>query len=71
MHNFPISQEFLSRSAAVQVHNADEISHVALDLLMDDDKASTLGNNAKTIVEKNRGAVQKSIELIRGIIGTA
>jgi hypothetical protein len=29
-----------------------------------------MGQNAKEIVEKNRGAVKKAVELIRSFIGT-
>ncbi len=70
MSNFPISGEFLKKSAAVQVSNANEISDTVSELLSDDDKALSLGKNAKTIVEKNTGAVHKALELVRRFIGT-
>ena len=71
MHNFPVAKEFLARSAALKVATAEEISEAVKDLLLHDERAVTLGKNEKAIVEKNKGAVHASIELVRRLIGTA
>ncbi len=71
MNNFPISKEFLEKSAAIEINNADNISDTVTDILSNDDKAMALGKNAKAIVEKNTGAVNKALELVRRLIGTA
>ncbi len=71
MDNFPIANEFLARAAAIQVNNADEIAQAVKHLLDNNEKAVRLGQNAKTIVEENSGAVNKAIELVRRFLGTA
>jgi 3-deoxy-D-manno-octulosonic-acid transferase len=71
MDNFPIAGEFLKRSAAVEVGDSKDIAQTVITLLTDNKKAAELGRNAKSIVDKNTGAVKKAIELIRGYIGTA
>jgi 3-deoxy-D-manno-octulosonic-acid transferase len=71
MDNFPIAAEFLERHAAIQVKDAGEIGREVSGLLDNNDLALQMGRNAKTIIEKNTGSVKKSIELVRGYIGTA
>ncbi len=71
MNNFPISKEFLEKSAAIQVTHADNISETVVDILLTEGKAAELGKNAKAIVEKNTGAVNKALQLVRRLIGTA
>ena len=70
MDNFAIAGEFLLRSAALQVKDADDIAISVKDLLDNHEKAAKMGQNAKTIIEENAGAVKKAIELVRGFIGT-
>jgi 3-deoxy-D-manno-octulosonic-acid transferase len=71
MNNFPISEEFLDKSAAIQVTHADNISETVVDLLLNEEKAAVLGKNAKAIVKRNTGAVNKALQLVRRLIGTA
>ena len=71
MNNFPISKEFLETSAAIQVTHADNISETVVDILLTEEKAAELGKNAKAIVEKNTGSVNKALHLVRRLIGTA
>ncbi|MEW6599373.1 MAG: 3-deoxy-D-manno-octulosonic acid transferase [Nitrospirota bacterium] len=70
MENFPIAAEFLRRSAAMQVSDAREIAETVITLIRDNRKAAELGRNARSIVDRNTGAVNKAVELIRGYIGT-
>jgi len=71
MNNFPIYKEFLEKSAAIQVAHAEDISESVIDILLSEEKSAELGKNAKAIVEKNTGAVNKALALVRGFIGTA
>ena len=71
MNNFPIYKEFLEKSAAIQVAHAEDISEAVIEILLSGEKAAELGKNAKAIVEKNTGAVNKALELVRNLIGTA
>lgn len=70
MENFPIAKEFLNSSAALEVKDAVDIAESVLVLLNDNTKALRMGRNAKNIVEKNTGAVNKALNLARGYIGT-
>ncbi|GBD97177.1 3-deoxy-D-manno-octulosonic acid transferase [bacterium BMS3Abin06] len=70
MDNFPIAGEFLKMSAALEVKDSRDIAETVSALLEDNKKAAKMGQNARAIVDKNRGAVKKAIELIRGYIGT-
>jgi 3-deoxy-D-manno-octulosonic-acid transferase len=71
MENFPFAVDFLDKSAAIRVANADDIADKVIRLLNDKAKSSAMGRNAKAIIENNRGAVKKALELVRGFIGTA
>lgn len=71
MDNFPIAGDFLASSAAMEVRNSTDISNAVLELLNDSTKATNMGRNAKSIIEKNTGAVKRAIELVRGFIGTS
>ncbi len=70
MDNFPVAREFLERSAAVQVGNAADIAETVIELMDNSEKAREMGQNAGSIINENRGAVKKAIELVRGLIGT-
>ena len=70
MDNFPITGEFLKMSAALEVKDSKDMAEAVTALLENNEKASAMGQNARAIVDKNRGAVKKAIELIRGYIGT-
>ncbi len=71
MDNFPMAGDFLETSAAIEVKDADDIAGTVVELMNDNDKAVSMGRNAKLIVEKNAGAVKKVVELVRRYIGSA
>jgi 3-deoxy-D-manno-octulosonic-acid transferase len=71
MENFPFAIDFLHKSAAIRVKNADDIADNVIRLLNDKETASAMGKNAKAIIENNRGAVNKALELVRGFIGNS
>ncbi len=66
-----IVEEFLAKNALVQMPELaeDEIAaHLAAvltELLQDDERRTELGENAFAIVEKNRGATEKTLEFLR------
>lgn len=71
MENFPIAEEFLNRSAALEVKNAKEIAATVVELIQRPEKAKLMGENAKTILDENKGAVKKALKLVRGYLGSA
>ncbi len=70
MDNFPFSKEFLKESASIMVNNHEDMAERVLELLNDPEKARQMGQRARTVIDRNRGATEKALELIRGIIGT-
>lgn len=71
MDNFPIATEFLDKSAALEVKDSEEIAKTVKELLENTEKARHIGQNARAIIENNRGAIKKAIDLVRGFLGTA
>ncbi len=69
MENFPVAREFLEMSAALEVRDSGETAEAVIRLLEDEGKAADMGRRARAIVDKNRGAVEKAIELVRVYIG--
>ena len=59
-----IAQLLLEKDAAIQVGDADDLMKTISNLLLDDTEREKLGKNAKNLFEKNRGAVDRLIELI-------
>ncbi len=71
MDNFPIAKEFLSSGAALEVTGAGDIAQAVTELLTDIARSREMGQKAKSIVDKNTGAVKKAIGIVRRYIGTA
>jgi len=63
-----ISKKLLASDAAVQVANADELMNTISGLLANDQRREQLGANAKETFDKNRGAVNKILEVITPLI---
>jgi 3-deoxy-D-manno-octulosonic-acid transferase len=70
MDNFPVAEEFLNESAAIEVRTAENIADAVIDLIQNEEKALRMGKAAKKIVDRNTGAVKKAAELVRGFLGT-
>ena len=65
VHNFEeIAKTLLENDSAIQVRDADELMQTISELLLDISRRNKLGSNAKTIFEKNRGAVDRLMKLI-------
>jgi 3-deoxy-D-manno-octulosonic-acid transferase len=69
MDNFPIAKEFLNEGAAIMVNNPGDIAHTVIDLLRDTEKAIQMGQKAKSIMNRNTGAVNKALVLVRSLLG--
>jgi 3-deoxy-D-manno-octulosonic-acid transferase len=65
MDNFPVAEEFLRSSAALEVKNAEDIANNVVALLEDSDRARQMGENARKILKKKAGATGKAMDLIR------
>jgi len=59
-----IVQLFLEKDAAIQVSNADDLMKTISNLLLNNTKRVKLGENAKDLFEKKRGAVDGLMKLI-------
>jgi 3-deoxy-D-manno-octulosonic-acid transferase len=65
MQNFaPIANAFLKQQGAVQVHDAAELESTLDELLGDEQRRIALGQNALRVVRENRGAMERTVELI-------
>ncbi len=69
MTNFrEIAEIFTDRNAAVQVRSPQELETQARRLLQNEAERSTLGINARQVLENNSGAVEENLEVIKSII---
>ncbi len=65
MQNFAdISRTFVKRDAAIQVKNPDELEAVFAALLADRTRRAALGRNALEVVGENRGALDRTADMI-------
>ncbi len=69
MYNFrDVVKLFKSENACIEVNNETELHHAIQDLIENPDKRLIFGEKAKSIVDKNRGATDKTIRLLQDII---
>ena len=69
MTNFrEIAEIFKTREAAVQVHSPRDLEREIRSLLRDEDARSALGRNARGVLEDNRGAVGRNLDVINSLI---
>jgi 3-deoxy-D-manno-octulosonic-acid transferase len=69
MQNFAeIAETFLASRAAVQVRSGRELEDVLIGLLSDAAARERLGEAARALVEANRGAKQRSLDAIAGLL---
>lgn len=69
MENFPIAGEFLNRSAALEVKDAKDIVMTVKELIQGPERAKLMGENARAILDENKGAVKKALKLVGGYLG--
>ena len=59
-----INKLMMAQNALVTVETPEQLSHAMQNLLSSKDAMKTLADNAREVMEKNRGAVSRHIELI-------
>lgn len=65
MQNFAdISRLLVDEGGALQVQSPAEMETVLADLLTNHDRRTALGDAARQVVEKNRGAVERTLDMI-------
>ncbi len=65
MENFPgIADAFVKAGGAVQVPDASALEKSIAELLADESRRRSLGENALRIVRENQGAVERTVEMI-------
>lgn len=66
MNNFKdVVKEFKSENACIEVNNETDLHEAIHDLILNQEKRLTLGKRAKFVVDKNRGAIDKTIGLLQ------
>jgi len=69
MQNFQeIAEAFLAEQALVQVRSGDELGPALLALIEDDGRREALGLAARALVERNRGAVARTVEALAELV---
>lgn len=63
-----VSQLLLNAGGMKVVQNANELSHMVLQLFADPKERIAMGENAFKIVEANRGALQKQMQVIQSVM---
>jgi 3-deoxy-D-manno-octulosonic-acid transferase len=65
MQNFAdITRHFVARNGALQVRDAAELEPAIAGLLADESRRAELGRNAQQVVRENRGALDRTVEMI-------
>jgi 3-deoxy-D-manno-octulosonic-acid transferase len=65
MQNFAqIAKSFVERNGAVQVKDALELETALVELLANEARRTTLGQNARQVVLDNQGAIERTVEMI-------
>src|SRR5690606_1244213 len=70
-HNFnaeDVARSFLEAGAAIEVGNADTLASAVLGLLEDSDKGADMTRRARAILEENRGALDRLLELLEPML---
>lgn len=69
MENFQeIADQFRSEAAMVQVGSVDELAQEVAGLLLDEARRHGLGERARELVGRNRGAVQRTVDSLAGLL---
>ena len=69
MENFQeIADQFRSESAMVQVASADELAREVSALLLDEERRRGLGERARDLVGRNRGAVSRTTDALSSLL---
>ena len=69
MENFQeIADQFRREQALVQVQDEDELVDALAELLADADRRRELGEHARALVDRNRGALQRTVDALAELV---
>jgi 3-deoxy-D-manno-octulosonic-acid transferase len=69
MENFQeIADQFRAERALVQVNTAEELAAEVLALLRDEGRRREMGERARGLVDRNRGALRSTVEALAGLV---
>jgi 3-deoxy-D-manno-octulosonic-acid transferase len=69
MENFKeIADQFRSEAAVIQVESADELAREVLSLLTDEVRRRSVGERARSLIDRNRGAVRQSVDALAPLV---
>jgi 3-deoxy-D-manno-octulosonic-acid transferase len=69
MANFQeIADQFRAEAAMVEVSSADELAREVLSLLTDDERRRRLGERARNLIDRNRGALRGTVDALSGLV---
>jgi len=72
MENFrEMAAQFLKVGAAIQVSSPEELGDAWIDLVQNGARREPMGMKARQLVEQNRGATERSLERIAGLLDTS
>ena len=65
MQNFAdITRNFVAQNGAIQVRDPAGLENAIAGLLADENRRAELGRNAQRVVRENRGAIDRTVEMI-------
>ena len=68
--NFAAIMDMLvSEGAAARIEDADALAELMIDWLTDAERRAGIGERGRRVVARNRGALERLIDLIEGLIG--
>lgn len=70
MHFAAIADLFLEQGAARQIEDAESLARVVTDWFGDPGERARIGDAGRRVVEGNRGALEKSLDIVAGFMGT-
>jgi len=69
MENFQeMADQFLAEDALVQVETPDDLGREVAALMLDEPRRRALGQRARDLVERNRGALGKTVDALADLI---
>jgi 3-deoxy-D-manno-octulosonic-acid transferase len=69
MENFrEMAEKFVAAGAGIQVMNPEELGAAWLGVLREPERAARMGNSARELVDRNRGATERVLEHIESIV---
>ena len=69
MANFQeIADQFKAEDALVEVSSAEELAREVLSLLTDDERRRRLGERARNLIDRNRGALRDTVDALSGLV---